>query len=247
MRRRFGFTLVELLVVVAIIAILIAILLPALKRAKESANRIQCASNIRQIVTAAILYSESNRAGIYIPADPFDNYRYEDSLRMLYPKHLTKLSVAVCPSTRNRVEKPEHLLDNAPTADSDGSTLPATDYHRHSYEMRNWIWSNIRFPDGRIESTNLIKSSKNIRNTSKVLLLTDADDDPGINNWPDIRNNHGAEGVNVGYCDGHVQFVQTGRALLEAYMDGYYNPNVPAAIYAKYGLVASGNRFQWTR
>ncbi|HEX2971094.1 MAG TPA: type II secretion system protein [Tepidisphaeraceae bacterium] len=243
MRRRLGFTLVELLVVIAIIALLIAMLLPALKRAKEAAYRIQCASNIRQIATAAVLYSESDKSGVYIPRGGPDG----DSLFLLYPKYLTKLSTAVCPSTRNRVEKPAHLWDNAPSADDDGSALPANDTRRHSYEARNWMWGGIKFPDGRMESTDQIKSSKNIRNSSKVCLIMDADDGPGINNWPDARNNHGEEGVNVGYCDGHVEFCRTGRPLLEAFMTGYYHPNLPANIYSKYGLSFSGNTFRWIR
>jgi len=45
---RHGFTLIELLVVVAIIAVLIAMLLPMLNKARESAKRVQCASNLRQ-------------------------------------------------------------------------------------------------------------------------------------------------------------------------------------------------------
>jgi len=66
---RSGFTLVELLVVIGIIALLIAILLPALTKARATAQSLLCLSNVRQITNVFYVYSNENK-GSFPPMAP---------------------------------------------------------------------------------------------------------------------------------------------------------------------------------
>jgi prepilin-type N-terminal cleavage/methylation domain-containing protein len=64
-RRRSGFTLVELLVVIGIIALLVSILLPTLNRAREAARRTKCLANLRSIGQFVNMYANQQKG--YIP------------------------------------------------------------------------------------------------------------------------------------------------------------------------------------
>lgn len=68
-----AFTLIELLVTIAVIGLLISILLPSLGRARESAQLVECQSNLRQCAVATLAYANSNK-NVYC-SGPFDNRR----------------------------------------------------------------------------------------------------------------------------------------------------------------------------
>ena len=66
-----GFTLIELLVVIAIIAMLLAILMPALNKVKKIAQRVVCATNLKGLGTALIVYANDYEDDFVVQGDGF--------------------------------------------------------------------------------------------------------------------------------------------------------------------------------
>jgi prepilin-type N-terminal cleavage/methylation domain-containing protein/prepilin-type processing-associated H-X9-DG protein len=83
-RRRRAFTLIELLVVISIIALLISLLLPALAKAKDVANTIACAANLRTIDQAAAEYSQEYR-GQPLPSMTVSNQGGNSNKWIIWP------------------------------------------------------------------------------------------------------------------------------------------------------------------
>jgi prepilin-type N-terminal cleavage/methylation domain-containing protein/prepilin-type processing-associated H-X9-DG protein len=276
-RANAGFTLIEVLVVVAIIALLVAILLPSLARAREQARRTQCASNARQITIACTFQSEDTRAKVYASTANTGS----DSLNHIFPRYMKNVKTALCPSTKNviREDKRSYNAFYARTIMDDlehSAANAADDAGGHSFEVWGWFDGPSIYPDRTLidglnvgtvgeqlgldqndltqnlfktKTRYVVKKQSTVKHPQTCLLVLDSDQGgagrPGDenNNYPDPANNHGKDGLNISYVDGHAQFAlpsQVTNIYLRSYNDPPYDnwwvvaPNLRRTVQGDY-------------
>jgi prepilin-type N-terminal cleavage/methylation domain-containing protein len=166
-RRNRGFTLAELLVVLGIVLIVVALVVPAVGKARGSARKVECLSNVRQLVLATLAYASDN--GHYLPEAGSGN---APAFAPLSPRThgkppWTPLGPGsyVLPSIGGLLR--QYLGDDSPkywqcsSAPTDGSVLAFRFEGADPYSgiaFNDWFWPNYSYMAGK-EWFSQIKSS----------------------------------------------------------------------------------------
>jgi type II secretory pathway pseudopilin PulG len=230
-RKAIAFSLIELLVTISVIAILVSLLIGALSRTKERGNRIGCVNNLRQLMVGAQMYADQDRHGYFSTSFHDTN----DILSYLHPEFVPSLGSFLCPSTRNWIRSNLHVTNPfSRTAELTDLTAYAgsRDKPGTSYELFGFMnytpdtprTSILPFGDATVTVKGVKKSITSVAgyehyydsfglkgtrpSPSDIWLITDGDEPPGIQNFPDENNNHGASGANSACVDGHAAWVR---------------------------------------
>ena len=231
-RRASAFSLVELLVLLAIIVILVSIFVPYLLRARETDRRVRCTDNLRVIQQALKAYATANGNNLprvtYEPSrapagyvaytgadspDPFargSNVRANDataSLWMLVRAGLAAPSKFVCPSSG---ATPDPMLQNGRSVSpQERSNFSGAGNLSYSYASPFSAAAGYRLNTDLLKFDFAVLGDKNPGAGTGNAANGPAYDATPLELAKANSRNHGRSGQNVLYADGHVQFQPT--------------------------------------
>ena len=199
-----GFTLVELLVVIAIIGILAAVLLPALAKARESARRSACVSNLRQLGLVLNLYANENRDAFPTLPDRPSAFIMEGS--QIYPEFLSDVNVLGCPSDPGFDPKASFRLVSI-SSPGWHTSMSAGDPHADCIEATSYAYAAVMV----IDDSNMVAGLASLGTLGAVLDWSNNYAAVGgrpINAWRDVSLNVASFGfAGSGNADGDFLFL----------------------------------------